>query len=117
LLSLLGQRSHLLAFVTDPRSAPTDRKAGEVILWSKHGQRIWLHQDGSMTLDAPASITVNSPEVTLTADKAVLNANTIDLGGEGGEQVACIGDMVKVSGGSSAGLHPIVSGSKKVRAV
>jgi phage baseplate assembly protein V len=68
LLSLLGQRSHLLAFVADPRKCPTDRKPGEVILWSKFGQRIWLHDDGGMTLTSPAYINGFAPDITLKAE-------------------------------------------------
>ena len=56
-----------------------------------------------MTIDAATNVLVNAPE--------------IELGGEGGKQVARIGDMVNVTFGSSAGLHPIVEGSDVVFAI
>ncbi len=52
-----------------------------------------------------------------TAAKVVINSPDINLGGEGGARVARIGDRVNVSGGSSAGLWPIVEGSEIVKAV
>jgi len=116
LMSLLGQRSQLLAFVCDPREQPTGRKSGEVILWSAFGQRIWLYDDGSMTLSAPASIKIEAPEVQVDTPKAVVNSPDISLGSEGGPAVARIGDVVTVSAGSSAGDWPITSGSEKVTA-
>jgi phage baseplate assembly protein gpV len=43
-----------------------------------------------------------------------ITAPRVDLGGEGGKAVARVGDMVNVTFGSSAGMHPIVEGSSKV---
>ncbi len=68
LMALLGQRSHLLAFVCDPRKSPTGRKPGEVILWSAYGQRIWLHDDGGMSLGSPAYINCTAPDITMKAE-------------------------------------------------
>ncbi|MEM1284949.1 MAG: phage baseplate assembly protein V [Pseudomonadota bacterium] len=47
---------------------------------------------------------------------ALVKAERVDLGDEGGPPVSRIGDMVKVQYGSSAGLHPIVQGSSIVNA-
>ena len=41
----------------------------------------------------------------------------IDLGDAGGKGVARIGDEVEITGGSSAGKWPIISGSSKVKVI
>ncbi|GGF38242.1 hypothetical protein GCM10011321_31500 [Youhaiella tibetensis] len=65
--------------------------------------RLTLHRDGRIVVDAGGPVTINSPE--------------IHLGGEGGQPVARVGDLVEVGSGSSAGMWPIVEGSSVVRAV
>lgn len=135
--SILGQRSHLVAtIVSDPRYRPTGDKPGEVVLWSRFGQTIWLHEDGTMRISAPTAVEVTAPEVTtnaplinvngtnvnitantvaITAQSASLDCDDITFGGEDAQPVARIGDLVNVTSGSSAGLHEIVSGSSKMR--
>lgn len=49
-------------------------------------------------------------------DAAGLLSSKVDLGVEGGPQVARVGDLVDVKVGSSKGLWPIVTGSQLVRA-
>ncbi|WP_085908473.1 phage baseplate assembly protein V [Kiloniella majae] len=123
--NVLGQRSHMVALIVgDPRYRPTDLKSGEVKVWSKYGQEIHLRDDGGITITAPGGdlkidapeVNINTPAATINTDKAVINSDDIHLGGEGGEQVARITDMVRVGTGSSAGDWPIISGSDKVRA-
>lgn len=63
-------------------------------------------KDGLVTIEGNVQI-----------DGDLLVNGQVDLGGEGGERVARIGDMVEVQTGSSAGLHPIVEGSSSVRAI
>ena len=67
------------------------------------GVRITIDKAGAVTVDAATHVLVNAPR--------------IDLGGEGGPRVARVGDMVNVTYGSSAGLHPIVEGSDIVFAI
>ncbi|MAO55651.1 MAG: hypothetical protein CMM61_08135 [Rhodospirillaceae bacterium] len=78
--AVLGQRGQLIALViSDPRSAPLGLKPGETVLWSPHGQTIWLHDDGSIAIDAPGKITVNTPDdidmngrnITITAEQVL----------------------------------------------
>lgn len=59
--------------------------------------------DGGLVITAEARVTVNAPSVA--------------LGGEGGPQVARVGDLVHVASGSSSGFWPIVTGSSVVTAV
>ncbi|WEK04561.1 MAG: baseplate assembly protein [Candidatus Devosia phytovorans] len=65
--------------------------------------KITIGNDGAVTIDAAQAVTVNAP--------------LVDLGGTGGKPVARVGDMVRVTGGSSSGLWPIVEGSSVVNAV
>lgn len=133
--AIMGQRAQLVALkVNDPRGRPTDLKPGEVCFWSSHGQRIHLRENGGISVFAPGGdITVNAPAANITiegnvsmsvggdvdldvAGTARLDAAEILLGDGDHQPLARIGDLVKVQGGSSAGFHPIVSGSAKVKA-
>ena len=67
------------------------------------GVTITVLADGTLQIDAPGRVIVNSPSV--------------ELGGEGGPAVARIGDLVAVGAGSSAGNWPIVTGSDVVKAI
>ncbi|WP_085616316.1 phage baseplate assembly protein domain-containing protein [Thalassospira alkalitolerans] len=135
--SILGQRSHLVAtIISDPRHRPTGGRPGEVVLWSRWGQTVWFHADGTAAISAPKAVTVDAPEVTvnaptvtingtdvnvnatnvaISAQSASLDCDDIAFGGEDAQPVARIGDLVNVTSGSSAGLHEIVSGSSKMR--
>lgn len=62
-------------------------------------------------------IEIADDAVTITTNVATVNADTINLGGEGGARVARVGDHVYVNEGSSTGLWPIVEGSSVVHAV
>lgn len=55
--------------------------------------------------------------VKVTAPKVVIQSDNVQLGGDGGKQVARIGDKVHVKTGSSSGFWPIVEGSGKVFAI
>lgn len=50
------------------------------------------------------------------APRVVVDAAAVELGGEGGQAVARIGDEVEVTSGSSQGRWKIVTGSDRVRA-
>lgn len=135
--AVLGQRGQLTAMIVgDPRYRPHGLKDGEVVLWSKHGQRVWMKDDGSVEITAPAPVKINAPaldveapdvtvtseNVSVTADNVAISATSaalecddIAFGGNSGQPVARVGDMVNVGSGSSQGLWPIVSGSDKMR--
>lgn len=101
-LFLSGHRNHGITIaVDDRRYRVTGLVQGEVAIYDDQGQTIELKRD----------------KILVTAPKVVVLSDDVHLGDEGGPQVARIGDMVQVTGGSSAGLHPIVQGSSKVRAV
>lgn len=137
LSEVLGQRGNLIAtIVSDPRYRPTGDKPGEVVVWSKYGQTVWLHDDGTLTVSAPntvkvtapkveveapevavtaTDVTVNASNVAIVAESASLDCSDISFGGEGGQPVARVGDLVEITAGSSAGTYQIISGSEKMR--
>lgn len=83
-------------------------KDGEVCLYDNSGNRIDLKNGGEMVMTAPNKVTVNTKQ-------AIINAESVDLGGPGGLGVACLGDAVKVDPDTHIGT--ITAGSSKVRAV
>ena len=96
-----GMREHgIIITVDDRRYRLTSLAQGEVAMYDDLGQKIELKRD----------------KIIVTAPKVVVVSVDVHLGAEGGAKVARIGDKVNVTFGSSAGLHPIVEGSSKVRA-
>lgn len=74
--------------------------------------------------DAEAVVTIGDTRITKKGDEvrietptAVVIADKVELGDTGGPAVARIGDLVNVTFGSSAGLHPIATGSSIVNAM
>ncbi len=83
----------------DDHGAPSDKDSEAVITFAD-GTRVSIEK-----------------EMTRIATKAAhVDAEIVTLGGEGGQKVARVGDMVQVGAGSSAGLWPIVTGSDVVSA-
>lgn len=83
---------------TDQNAAPSDRGDAAVFAF------------GSVAL------TVEGDLVRVQAPRVVVDAAAVELGGEGGQAVARIGDEVEVTSGSSQGRWKIVTGSDHVRA-
>jgi len=113
-----GNRDHgVVIALGDRRYRLTGLAAGEVALHDEQSQVIKLARSGiEITTAQAAGVTVTAPLVTVTAPNVVVNADSIDLAGMGGVEIARVGDLVNVGTGSSAGQWPIVSGSPKVRA-
>jgi hypothetical protein len=63
-----------------------------------------------------ARIVLREGDALVKAPKVVVESGDVQLGGEGGQRVARVGDKVEVKTGSSAGLWEIVEGSSSVRA-
>jgi len=66
--------------------------------------------------DDGTKVTIEKDRTRVASQTVHVDAETVTLGGEGGPQVARVGDMVQVSEGSSIGLWPIVTGSSIVSA-
>ena len=108
LLSAGGTRSHgLVIIAADRRYRLRAMEAGEVAIYDDQDQVVRLKRDG-IFVSSPFKIDIEAPEVTVTADVATIEAETVNLGGTGGPAVARVGDTV--AGGV------ITSGSAKVKA-
>ena len=66
-----------------------------------------LDLKGDVKIKVVGNAEIEAAKVTLKGD--------VDLGGSGGQGVARIGDKIEITGGSSAGQWPIISGSSKVK--
>ncbi|MBF0248042.1 MAG: phage baseplate assembly protein [Alphaproteobacteria bacterium] len=117
LAAAAGDRAHsLVVGVEDRRYRLTGLAGGEVAIYDDLGQVIKLARTGiEVTTGQSAGVTVNAPVINANVDKVVVNSNDIHLAGEGGAQIARVGDLVAVGTGSSAGNWPIISGSDKAR--
>ena len=112
-----GDRSTLEAINPHHASSrPKGLNEGDVQIYTTAGQYIKLSADGNIAISTTKNIIINCNDITVTADKATINSNNINLGSEGGQPIARVGDMVRVGGGSSAGDWPIVTGSPKAKA-
>ena len=98
-----GLRSHGVVVATeDRRYRPRGLRPGEVALYDDLGQMVKLGRDG-------IEIETDKP-VTIRAERVLVEADTVDLGSEGGAKVARVGDSVDLQTGK------IISGSEKVKA-
>ena len=115
---ILGQRGHLVAvIVSDPRAQPTGLKAGEVVVWSPHGQTIWLKENGDIDITAPNNINMTARNITLNAaeklelrgDKILGRATSLYQYGTNGHGWNVFPTYVDAyTGGAVAGTtHPI----------
>lgn len=69
-LCLGGSREHAIAAVVDDRNyRPRNQAAGEVQLYSRHGQRVHLKADGSVDVQSGSAIklTVGSTSIEVTS--------------------------------------------------
>lgn len=98
-----GLRSHMIVIkVEDRRYRLTALETGEVAIFDDLGQMVKLGRE---------RIEIASDnEVKITAPKVIVESDDVQLGAEGGEKVARIGDDVDL------GTGKIISGSEKVKA-
>ncbi len=103
-----GLRSHMVVIgIEDRRYRLKNLAEGEAALYDDLGQVVHLKRDG-IVIESPLKVTIEAPQVIVNADQADIVADTVNLGGTGGANVARVGDSV--SGGV------ITSGSSKVKA-
>lgn len=96
----------------------------------REDERVFTVGDTTIT-ETGGSVLIQTPDATVECTtariqaeekaeietaKAIITADKVELGSEGGPAVARIGDRVDVKTGSSAGLWPIVEGSSIVNA-
>lgn len=114
---VMGDRSHGIVVATqDRRYRLATMQGGEVALYDDQGQYVWLKREGidlrtpfNLTGEVEGDLTLTvSGSATISAQSAVVEAESLDLGSTGGQGVARVGDTV------ANGV--ITSGSSKVRA-
>lgn len=82
-----GVRSHgLVVAVGDRRYRLKGLQAGEVAIYDDQGQKVHLTRDGIV-------IETTKP-LTISAESVLIEADTVNLGGDGGPAVARVGDTV-----------------------
>lgn len=103
-----GLRSHAVVIaVEDRRFRLLALEQGEVALYDDQGQMVKLARDG-IDVVTEQDVRIECANATVTADSVLVDADQVDLGGEGGDAVARIGDSVDPE------THIITSGSSKV---
>lgn len=81
-----------------------------------HGSPSDKDSEAVIEFDDGTKISIEKERARVAAKSVHVDAETVTLGGEGGKQVARVGDRVAVREGSSQGLWPIVEGSLDVSA-
>lgn len=120
-VSIGGDTGHAALLCAAPRGdRPTQRVAGEVTLWSIHGQRIDLKSDGRVIIaqsdDAGSSrITIKaSGDILIETDGVVaLDSERVALGSDGGvvnKAVGRVGDRVSASTAMDAWAAAVEAG-------
>ena len=74
-----------------------------------------LDLKGDVTIKVVGNANIEGDNINITGSSNITLDGNVDLGGSGGQGVARIGDKVEITGGSSAGQWPIISGSSKVK--
>lgn len=74
-----------------------------------------LDLKGDVAIKVVGNANIEGNNINITGSSNITLDGNVDLGGSGGQGVARIGDKVEITGGSSAGQWPIISGSSKVK--
>ena len=74
-----------------------------------------LDLKGNVTIKVVGNANIEGDNINIKGSSNIILDGNVNLGGSGGEPIARIGDKVEITGGSSAGQWPIISGSSKVK--
>ena len=74
-----------------------------------------LDLKGDVIIKVVGNANIEGDNINITASSNITLDGNVDLGGSGGQPIARIGDKVEITGCSSAGQWPIISGSSKVK--
>lgn len=113
-----GNEGNRVAMAFYPQKRKRGLALGEVAISnSLTGATIHLKANGDIDISSPGNmnVTCNNANVTASADVTVDAGGQINLGGNT-LGVARVGDLVRITSGSSTGDWPIISGSGKVYA-
>lgn len=99
-----GQRGHAIVIaVEDKRYRIKGTKSGEVAMYDDQGQVVHLKRDGmEVSTDRPQGVKVKAPKVYIESEEILFGD------GDDPRPVARIGDKVRITSGSSAGLNGII---------
>lgn len=93
-----GSRDHPVCIAVDePRARPTGLAAGEVVVWSAHGQRILMREDQGMELTVPGG-----PKVEMTPDGKVV-VDAVEVVMKASSRVRMETPALQVTGAVTAG--------------
>ncbi|TVR06632.1 MAG: hypothetical protein EA385_15040 [Salinarimonadaceae bacterium] len=95
-------------------ASPSDREDEHVVTFE--GWTISLTPEALIASKGETRLRLEEGKAEVESLEVLVKSPKVDLGDENGPEVARIGDLVLVEYGSSAGLHPIVTGSSMVRA-
>lgn len=118
-----GLRSHaLVVAVDDRRYRLKGLRSGEVALYDDQGQVVHLKRSGiEIRTQRPDGVGIHAPKVhvvtqeaRLEAQSAMVDAEAISLGTGDARPIARIGDKVRITTGSSAGLNGIIETGSSV---
>ncbi len=84
----------------------------EVAIYRDETTSIRMRENGDIEVVTAAKVYVEAAEVEVKAETVLVDADSVDLAGTGGPDVARVGDEVEVDGKTGT----ITSGSSKVRA-
>lgn len=106
-------------------NASDDKQTIQSVTYEDGSKVTFDKMSGSLILDLQGDLNLNikgAAAIKVTGNAEIEAANVslkgnIDLGDAGGKGVARIGDEVEITGGSSAGKWPIISGSSKVKVI
>lgn len=101
-----GNRAHPVAIAVDDRASRKKEMAeGEAALYTKFGDYIHIKADGTIEVVASSAVTVEAPEVTVTAStKVTLDTPACEITGAltVGETIEAGGDITSTGGDISA---------------
>lgn len=123
MVSVGGLRGHSLVIaVEDRRYRLSGLQAGEVALYDDQNQAVHLKRSGiEITTQGPDGVKIHAPKVhvvtqeaRLQAQSAVVDAGAISLGTGDARPIARVGDKVRITTGSSAGLNGVIETGSSV---
>jgi len=116
LVAVGGNRSHSIVIaVEDKRYRLTGLKKGEVALYDDQGQSIHLHRDGiKLKTTRPDGVEIEAPKAKIVAESATVEAETVSLGKGDKRAIARVGDKVRITSGSSAGLNGVIETGSEI---
>jgi len=117
MVSVGGLRGHsLVVGVEDKRYRLTGLRSGEVAVHDDQGQIIHLKRSGiEIKTQQPQGVKIEAPKVhaitgqaRIEAESACIDSGSITLGTADARPIARVGDKVRITTGSSAGLNGVI---------